>query len=437
MLELTARRIVQRLRDAGHIAYYAGGCVRDRLRGEQPHDYDIATDARPAQVQSLFRRTYAVGAAFGVIVVLEDEHEFQVATFRSDAAYIDGRHPSGVVFTTAREDAERRDFTVNGMFFDPLAGEVIDYVGGQRDLAAKILRAIGDPEARFREDRLRMLRAVRFAAVLGFEIDPGTWSAVCANATHIHDVSAERIREELVKTLVHPNRLRGFDLLDASGLLHEILPEMDALRGCTQPEQFHPEGDVWTHTRIMLGLLPPREVSVPLVFSVLLHDIDKPTTRTVDPDGRIRFNGHDRAGARTTELIMERLRFSRAEIDATCEAVAQHMVFKDVQQMRVAKLKRFMARPHFDDELELHRVDCTSSHGMLDNYDFLRAKRDEFASEPLIPAPLITGADLIALGLTPGPRFKEILEAVQSRQLEGALTDRDAALAWVKTEHAP
>lgn len=437
MLELTARRIVQRLRDAGHVAYYAGGCVRDQLRGEQPHDYDIATDARPAQVQELFRRTYAVGAAFGVIVVLEDEHEFQVATFRSDAAYIDGRHPSGVVFTTAREDAERRDFTVNGMFFDPLAGEVIDYVGGQRDLAAKVLRAIGDPEARFREDRLRMLRAVRFASVLGFEIDPATWSAVRANAAHIHDVSAERIREELVKTLVHPNRLRGFDLLDASGLLHEILPEMDALRGCTQPEQFHPEGDVFVHTRIMLGLLPPREVSVPLVFSVLLHDIDKPTTRTVDETGRIRFNGHDKLGARTTELIMLRLRFSRAEIDATCEAVAQHMVFKDVQQMRVAKLKRFMARPHFDDELELHRVDCTSSHGMLDNYDFLRAKRDEFASEPLIPPPLITGADLIALGLAPGPQFKEILEAVQSRQLEGTLTDRDAALAWVKGEFIP
>ncbi len=436
MLELTARRLVQRLRDAGHVAYYAGGCVRDRLLGQVPHDYDIATDARPEQVQELFRRTYAVGAAFGVIVVVEDGHDFQIATFRSDAAYIDGRHPSGVVFTTPREDAERRDFTVNGMFFDPLAGEVIDHVGGQRDLAAKVLRAIGDPDARFREDRLRMLRAVRFATVLGFEIDPTTWAAVCANAAHIHDVSAERIREELVKTLVHPNRLRGFDLLDQCGLLHEILPEMDALKGCTQPEQFHPEGDVFVHTRIMLDLLPPREVSVPLVFSVLLHDIDKPTTRTIDETGRIRFNAHDRLGARTTERIMERLRFSRSEIDATVEAVAQHMVFKDVQQMRVAKLKRFMARPHFDDEMELHRVDCTSSHGLLDNYDFLRAKRDEFANEPLIPEPLITGDDLIALGFAPGPRFKEILEAVQSRQLEGMLTDRESALAWVKAEHA-
>jgi len=434
MLELTARQLVQRLRDAGHAAYYAGGCVRDRLRGVTPNDFDIATAARPEQVQALFRRTIAVGAAFGVIVVLEEGHEFQVATFRSDRAYIDGRHPSGVVFTTAREDAERRDFTINGMFFDPLTGEVIDYVGGQRDLAARVLRAIGDPEARFREDRLRMLRAVRFASVLGFDIDPATWSAVRAHAPHIHDVSAERIREELVKTLVHPNRLRGFDLLDASGLLHQIIPEMDALKGCTQPEQFHPEGDVWTHTRIMLGLLPPHDISVPLVFSVLLHDIDKPTTRTIDETGRIRFNGHDKLGAETTARIMERLRFSRAEIDAAVEAVAQHMVFKDVQQMRVAKLKRFMARPHFDDELELHRVDCTSSHGMLDNYDFLRARREEFASEPLIPEPLVTGRDLIALGFAPGPRFKEILEAVQSRQLEGSLAGRDAALAWIKQE---
>lgn len=437
MLETVARRLVVRLREAGFTAYYAGGCVRDRLLGQEPQDYDIATNARPEQVQALFSRTYAVGAAFGVIVVLEDGIEFEVATFRSDQAYVDGRRPEGVIFTTAREDAERRDFTVNGMFYDPIAGEVIDYVGGQEDLKAGVLRAIGDAEARFREDRLRMLRAVRFATVLGFELEPATWAAVCGHAENIHDVSAERIRVELVKTLVHPNRLKGFDLLDESGLLHEILPEMDALKGCTQPEQFHPEGDVFVHTRIMLGLLPPVPVSVPLVFSVLLHDIDKPTTRTVDETGRIRFNGHDKRGAETTVKIMERLRFSRAEIEATAEAVAQHMVFKDVQQMRVAKVKRFMARPNFDDELELHRVDCTSSHGMLDNYDFLRAKREEFANEPLIPPPLVTGADLIALGLKPGPHFKEILEAVESRQLEKTLPDREAALEWVKAEWGP
>lgn len=433
-LETIARKIVQRLRDAGHVAFYAGGCVRDTLRGVAPHDYDIATSARPEEVQALFRRTFGVGAHFGVIVVHEEERDFEVATFRSDGAYIDGRRPESVVFSSPEEDAARRDFTVNGMFFDPLTGEVIDYVGGQEDLAQHRLRAIGDPADRFREDRLRILRAVRFATVLGYEIDPATWDSVRVSASQIHEVSAERIREELVKTLVHPNRLRGFDLLDQSGLLQQIIPEFEALKGCTQPEQFHPEGDVFVHTRAMIGLLPPVAVSVPLVFSVLLHDIAKPPTRTVDPDGRIRFNGHDKLGAEMTAVIMERLRFSRAEIDATVEAVDQHMVFKDVQQMRIAKVKRFMARPNFEDEMELHRVDCTSSHGLLDNYEYLRARQEEFANEPLIPAPLITGNDLISLGLRPGPRFKEILEAVQSRQLEGTLTSPEAALNWVKEE---
>lgn len=434
-LEFTARKIVQTLHDAGFTAYYAGGCVRDALLGAEPHDYDIATNAKPEEVQNLFRRTVAVGAHFGVVCVIEGGTEFQVASFRSDGAYIDGRHPESVSFSSPREDAERRDFTVNGMFFDPLAGEVIDFVGGRADLKAKLLRAIGDPHARFREDRLRMLRAVRFATTLGFDIDPATWRAVCENAAHIHEVSAERIREEIVKIFLSPRRVRGFDLLDESGLMREILPEIEALKGCEQPPQFHPEGDVFVHTRIMLSLLQP-EVSVPLVFSVLFHDIGKPGTFSVDPDGRIRFSGHDKLGAEMTEQIMTRLRFSRREIDATVEAVAQHMVFKDVQQMRVAKLKRFMAREHFADEMELHRVDCTSSHGMLDNYEFVRAKREEFANEPLIPPPLIGGADLIALGMKPGPRFKEILDAVQSRQLEGTLTDREAALDFVRAEWA-
>ncbi|HET6406772.1 MAG TPA: CCA tRNA nucleotidyltransferase [Chthoniobacteraceae bacterium] len=435
-LESTARQIVQRLRDAGHVAYYAGGCVRDMLRGVPPQDYDVATSAHPNQVQQLFRRTYDVGAHFGVIVVHDGGHDFEVATFRSDGAYVDGRRPETVTFSSPEEDASRRDFTVNGMFFDPLNGAVIDYVGGADDLIARRLRAIGDPVERFREDRLRMLRAVRFATVLGYEIDPATWDAVCNSAVSIHEVSAERIRIEFVKTLVNPNRLQGFDLLDRSGLLDQIIPEFAALKGCTQPEQFHPEGDVFVHTRAMVGLLPPVEVSVPLIFSVLLHDIAKPPTRTVDSDGRIRFNGHDKLGARMTEEIMERLRFSRAEIEATVEAVDQHMVFKDVQNMRIAKLKRFMARPNFEDEMELHRVDCTSSHGYLDNYEYLRSRQHEFASEPLIPAPLVTGNDLIALGLRPGPRFKEILEAVQSRQLEGTLISPEEALNWVKEEFA-
>ncbi len=432
-LEESARAIVRRLQDTGFAALYAGGCVRDRLLGTEPHDYDIATDAKPEQVQALFPRTVAVGAHFGVICVLDGEQQFEVASFRADGLYLDGRRPETVTFSTPEQDAQRRDFTINGLFYDPIAGRLIDYVGGQRDLEARVLRAIGDPADRFREDRLRLLRAVRFATVLGFDLDPATWRAVCENAPHIHEVSAERIRDELVKIFLAPSRVRGWDLLDESGLMREVLPEIEALKGCEQPPQFHPEGDVFVHTRIMLGLLPA-EVSVPLVLSVLFHDIGKPGTFAVDPDGRIRFNGHDELGAAMTARLMERLRFSRAEIDATVEAVAGHMIFKDVQQMRVAKLKRFMARPYFEDEMELHRVDCTSSHGLLDNYEFLKAKREEFASEPLIPPPLVTGRDLIALGLQPGPRFSEILEAVQSRQLEGTLKDRDAALAFVRSE---
>jgi poly(A) polymerase len=281
-----------------------------------------------------------------------------------------------------------------------------------------------------------MLRAVRFATALGFEIDGKTWEALVANAATINEISAERIRDELVKIFLSPNRVRGWDLLDESGLLRAILPEIEPMKGCLQPEQFHPEGDVFKHTRLMLQLLPEK-VSVPLVFSVLLHDVAKPKTATVDETGRIRFNGHDRIGAEMTEEIMTRLRFSRAEIDATVEMVRQHMVFKDVPQMRVAKLKRFMARPTFEEELELHRVDCASSHGMMENYDFLLQKREEFANEPIIPPPLVRGEDLIALGMKPGPRFGEILEAVETRQLEGTLRTRDEALEWVKREYVP
>lgn len=407
--------------------------MRDTLLGIEPHDYDIATDARPGQVQALFDHTFAVGAHFGVVVVHCEGHDFQIATFRSDDAYVDGRRPTGVTYSSPRTDAERRDFTINGLFYDPLADEVIDFVGGRDDLAARVLRAIGDATARFREDKLRLLRAVRFGAVLGFEIEPATWSAVCQHARDIHDVSAERIREELVKIFLSPSRVRGFDLLVQSGLMDHTLPEITALRGCEQPPQFHPEGDVFVHTRAMLALLPEK-VSVPLVFGVLFHDIGKPRTQTVDETGRIRFNGHDRLGVEMTEDIMTRLRFSRADIDATVSAVANHMVFKDVKEMRVAKLKRFMAREGFDDELELHRVDCASSHGMLDNHEFILTRRAEFAAAPLIPPPLINGDDLIALGLRPGPRFKELLEGAATRQLEGTLTTRDEAIGWAKRE---
>ncbi len=435
-MEITARGLIDRLRVAGHVAYFAGGCVRDLLLGKTPKDFDIATDARPGEVQKIFQRTYAVGAHFGVIVVREEDEQFEVATFRADGAYLDGRRPAEVHFSSPEEDARRRDFTINGMFFDPPNEAVIDFVGGRADLAARLIRAIGKPAERFAEDRLRLLRAVRFATVLDFEIERATWEALRQAAGTITQISAERIREELIRIFLSPQRVRGWDLLDRSGLLEVVLPEVAALKGCEQPPQFHPEGDVFTHTRLMLGLLP-NDASLPLVLSVLFHDIGKRPTAAVDEEGRIRFNGHDKVGAEMTEALMQRLRFSRVEIEATVEAVRQHMVFKDVPNMRVAKLKRFMARPHFADELELHRVDCASSHGMLDNYEFLQRKQEEFANEPIIPPPLVRGEDLIALGLKPGPRFGEILEAVETRQLEGSLRNRDAALSWVRAEFAP
>ena len=433
-MQKTARAVAARLRESGHVAYFAGGCVRDIVRGETPKDFDIATDANPEAVQKLFPHTYAVGAHFGVILVVENGFQFEVATFRSDDAYVDGRRPSAVHFSSPEEDAKRRDFTINGMFYDPVAEKVIDFVGGRADIGAKLVRAIGDSAQRFTEDRLRMLRAVRFAAVLDYKIDNRTWDALVANAPSINEISAERIRDELVRIFVSANRTRGWDLLDSSGLMRAILPEIDAMKGCAQPEQFHPEGDVFEHTRLMLQFLPGK-VSVPLVFSVLLHDVAKPRTATVDNTGRIRFNEHDRIGAEMTEEIMRRLRFSGAEIDATVEMVRQHMVFKDVPKMRVAKLRRFMARPTFEDELELHRVDCEGSHRMLDNYEFLLRKREEFANEPIIPPPLVRGDDLIALGLKPGPKFREILDAVETGQLEGTLRTSEEALEWVKHEY--
>ncbi|MFM8656350.1 MAG: CCA tRNA nucleotidyltransferase [Chthoniobacterales bacterium] len=431
-----ATDIARRLQEAGHRAYFAGGCVRDELLGLDPHDYDIATSAKPTEVQQLFPHTQAVGAHFGVILVMEHGRAFEVATFRSDHEYIDGRRPEMVTFSTPEEDAARRDFTINGMFHDPVADKFIDFVGGQADLKSKTLRAIGDPVARFREDKLRLLRAIRFAARFGYEIDPATWDAIKAHAADSHAVSAERIREELVKIFAHANRVRGFDLLDQSGLLKEILPEIEALKGCEQPAQFHPEGDVFVHTRAMLELLPS-DAPVAVALSVLFHDIGKPPTfRYHKDEDRIRFNGHDRVGAEMTGRVMERLRFSRADIDRTVEAVRQHMVFKDVQNMRTAKLKRFMAREGFGEELELHRVDCLSSHGALDNYDFLKTKAEEFANEPLIPPPLVTGHDLMALGWKPGPHFGPILEAVQTAQLEGTLATTEEAINWVKTNYA-
>jgi poly(A) polymerase len=432
-----AEDIIRTLQEHDYTAYLAGGCVRDHLLGIEPKDFDIATSARPEEVQRLFERTYAVGAAFGVIVVLLGEAQYEVATFRTDGAYVDGRRPTEVVYSSPEEDAQRRDFTINGMFRDPLGDEIIDYVGGQDDLRAGVIRAIGDPEQRFAEDKLRILRAIRFAARFDYEIEPRTWEALCGFREKITAVSAERIRDELVKIFTHPSRVRGLDLLDAGGLIYQVIPELRDLKGCEQPPQFHPEGDVYTHTRIMLELLPAEPVSVPLAFGVLLHDIGKPPTQSVDETGRIRFNTHEHVGARMTERIMKRLRFSNREIDETVALVDRHMMFKDVKSMRTAKLKRFMDAATFEDEMELHRVDCRSSHGMLDNYEFLREKKEEFENEPTPPEPLITGNDLIEMGLQPGPRFKEILEGVRDQQLENTLTTREDALDWVRRNYPP
>jgi putative nucleotidyltransferase with HDIG domain len=423
-----------RLKEAGHVALFAGGCVRDRLLDKDPKDYDIATSATPAQVMRIFPGSNEVGAHFGVVIAKTMGHHVEIATFRTDGSYHDGRRPATVTFSTPQEDAQRRDFTINGLFENPESGELIDHVGGRADLAARVLRAIGVPADRFAEDSLRLLRAVRFAVTLGFDIEPATWAAMCEHADGLARIAPERIREEFSRILVLPARARGLELLVASGLIRHFLPEVLPLIGCEQPPEWHPEGDVYTHTRIMLEMLgdhPPLE----LCLAVLLHDIAKPPTQTYDAEaGRIRFNGHDALGATLAEEILRRLRYPNQVIEDVTFMVARHMQFMNVRQMRVSKLKRFMAAPTFPLEIELHRVDCGSSNGFTDNLDYVLAKRDEFAAAPLIPPPLVTGRDLIALGQSPGPRFKELLEAVQTEQLEGRLSDRATAIEWVKQQ---
>jgi len=433
-----AEAIVRRLTDAGHEALFAGGCVRDMLLKQAPKDYDIATSAHPDEILKLFPGGNTVGAHFGVILVRHHGHSLEIATFRTDGDYRDGRRPENVIFATAPEDAQRRDFTINGMFLDPISDEIRDYVGGRADIDSGLIRAIGDPAQRFREDYLRLLRAIRFASRFEFEIEAGTWAAIQKEAANISHISPERIRDELDKIWTSPSerRVRGFDLLVDSGLMKAILPEILELQGCEQPPQWHPEGDVFVHTRIMLGLLPD-DASLPLVLSVLFHDIAKPATYTYDAEeDRIRFNGHDKVGAEMTEGILRRLRYSNDVIEAAVGSVERHMQFKDVQKMRTSKLKRFMARSTFDDELELHRVDCSSSNGLLDNYEFLRKKAEEFAAEPLIPERLLDGRDLIEHGWSPGPQLGEILKEIQDLQLEGELSTREGALAWLEKRQA-
>ncbi len=427
-----ALELARALKEAGHEALFAGGCVRDELLNRTPKDYDIATSARPEEVLKLFPGSNEVGAHFGVIIVSRDGHHVEIATFRTDGSYGDGRRPDSVEFSTAEEDAKRRDFTINGLFEDPESGEIIDHVGGRADLDAGVLRAIGNPAERFQEDALRLLRAVRFAEHLDFTIEAETRQALHDHANLLEKISPERIRDEFSRILTSPRRRQGVEQLVESGLIEQFIPEILPMMGCDQPPQWHPEGDVYTHTMIMLEMLED-DAPLELCLAVLMHDIGKPPTRSVDEDGRIRFNGHDVEGAEMARTILNRLRYPNRIIDDAVQMVSRHMKFMHVQDMRTAKLKRFMAEETFVHEMELHRVDCASSNGFTENYDFLLTKRDEFANEPLIPEPLVTGRDLIELGLSPGPRFKELLETIQTEQLEGRILDRETALTYLQT----
>jgi poly(A) polymerase len=442
--------IVRALRDANHQAYFAGGCVRDLLLGLAPKDFDVATSATPDVVQALFAKTFAVGAHFGVVLVCgEDGGTTEVATFRHDGAYTDGRRPDQVRFSTsAEEDVLRRDFSINGMLLDPVlyeeTGDVsaatLDFVGGRSDLAAKVVRAIGDPGRRFAEDKLRMLRAVRFAARLGFAIEPGTFAAMKAQAGTIAQVSNERVRDELTKMLTEGHARRAFELLDASGLLAEILPEAVKMHGVEQPSEFHPEGDVWVHTMMLLEQLPPHP-SATLAWGALLHDIGKPATyRAPHPDrpnDRIRFNGHVEVGVRIAEVVLDRLRFSKEETAQIVALVQHHMRFGDILQMKQSTLKRFLRLPKFDEHLALHWLDCSSCHGNLTLYDFAKQQYEAEPEEHTRPALLVTGRDLIAAGYPPSPQFKPMLEAAEDAQLEGVVTSLAESLALIEGRFGP
>ena len=431
-----AERIVRSLRDAGHQAYLVGGCVRDLVLGVEPTDYDVATDATPDEVMRIFPETYAVGAQFGVVLVpLRDDanRTVEVATFRSDIGYSDGRHPDQVCFSqSAREDVERRDFTINGLLLDPVKNEVLDFVGGRKDLDAGIIRAIGDPALRFSEDKLRMLRAVRFAARFGYTIEPATFAAIQKLAAGISQVSRERVRDELTKMLTKGRARQAFMLLDQTGLLREVLPEISAMKGVQQPPEFHPEGDVFVHTLLLLQALP-HPCPATLAWGALLHDVGKPPTFRVAPD-RIRFDNHVDVGVKMAEAICRRLRFANDDTEQILALVANHMRFSHVPQMKESTFKRFVRMPEFEQHIELHRLDCQASHGDLTSYNFTRQRIASIPPEAIRPASLISGDDLIAAGYAPGPRFKEILAQVEDAQLEGRLQSKDSALEYVRRE---
>jgi poly(A) polymerase len=448
MMKDFATSIVKTLRQHGFEAYLVGGCVRDLLLGREPKDYDVATNATPRQVMTIFPQTYAVGAQFGVVLVPAPDSGsapdceaeggsksacVEVATFRSDIGYTDGRHPDEVRFSNdPREDVARRDFTINGMLLDPVSGEVFDYVGGRKDLEAGIIRTIGNPQHRFTEDKLRMLRAVRFAARFEYTIEPLTFAAMQALADQIAVVSRERVRDELTRMLTEGHASRAFLMLDESGLLQLVLPEISAMHGVEQPPEFHPEGDVFVHTLLLLDNLP-QPCPPTLGWGALLHDVGKPATFRIAPD-RIRFDGHVDVGVKIAQAICRRLRFSNDDTEQILALVDNHMRFGDAMKMKESTLKKFMRLRDFDEHMALHRADCLASHRNLTTYEFIRQRRAEIPPEKMRPAPLVNGKDLIAAGHVPGPKFKEILSAVEDAQLEGRLPSRDAALEFVRRE---
>ena len=428
-----AIEIVKTLRNNGFTAYLVGGCVRDLLLKREPRDYDIATNALPDVVQKLFPKTVEVGKQFGVLVVVINGYQFQVATFRSESDYRDGRHPGRVEFGNPIADAIRRDFTINGMYYDPIEDKFYDYVGGQEDLKNRVIRAIGNPYERFNEDYLRMLRAVRFAAELDFRIDETTFKAIQENADKIANISAERIRDELLKLFLPPHAARGLELLRESGLLRVILPEIHDMIGCEQSPVYHPEGDVYTHTLRMLENLPA-DASYILVWAVLLHDVGKPRVAAIMPDDEKHFYHHDKVGAEMAKEILGRLRFTSKEIEDIATCVHFHMQLKDAAKMRKSTLRRIFSRPTFPVELELHRLDCIASQRKLDNYEFLKKKMEEFASsnQPIIPQPLVKGDDLKQIGFTEGKFLGEVLKEIHEKQLMDEITTREQAIEYAK-----
>ncbi len=433
-----ANSICDTLRGSGYQALLVGGCVRDLLLGREPADYDVTTDATPEQVMALFPESIAVGAQFGVILIPRNGLKVEVATFRSDVGYSDGRHPDRVVYSkTPQEDVQRRDFTINGLLMRHDTGKVLDFVGGQTDLEAKIIRAIGEPDRRFKEDKLRMMRAVRFAARFGFEIDAETFRAIRRHVAEIHQVSQERLREELTKMLTEGAARQAFELLDETWLLQQVLPEIAAMKGIEQPQQFHPEGDVWIHTRMMLEGLP-KDASSTLAWGVLLHDVGKPPTfqSVAETGDRIRFNNHVEVGVRMAEAICGRLRFSKEDTEQILALVNNHMRFGAVEEMRASTLKKFVRLPRFEEHLALHRLDCLSSHRNLDSYEFVQRFLEVTPPEQVRPERLLTGDDLQEMGFPPGPLFSQILQALEDAQLEGQIRTREEAQGYVLSRFA-